>query len=119
MPTTDEEKALAVAEADTEEAGAMVSLLGSRPVRGAYRTIWVQMSVTVMAIQNAEKSKDEIQTNFDRALTTHHRLMDMLRIDLGVDPEDPENRELYRKRSEEPAAAEASEPASETDLKQT
>ena len=49
-PDNEQKEALRPSETATEKAGASVDLLGSKPVRGAYRTTWARFSLTTLQI---------------------------------------------------------------------
>ena len=116
-PDEEQKEALRVVETATKEAGASVDLLGSKPVRAAYRTTWARMSLTALHIRSRYKTNEDVDKSWSSAMSAYWRLMDFLRIDLGIDPENAEMTEKYRelegaKADSSPAGTPPEEPLS-------
>ena len=77
-----------------------MDLLGSKPARGAYRTTWARMSLTALFLHSGDKSAEDVDKSIDRVMSAYWRLMDFLRIDLGIDPEDADMSDKYLQLSQ-------------------
>ncbi len=102
MPTAAEKEAVRDAENDAREAVSYVDLFGSKPVRGATRSAWVALSFAGHTVELDDSNNDEIENAFGRAWRAYWRLLDFMRIDLGVDPEAPESVAEYAERMSAP-----------------
>jgi hypothetical protein len=99
QPTREQEEASHAAEKGTEEASALAMLLGPPAIRGCYRTLWAHLVMVERAAFWPDTTEAEINQEYDNAFPHYTRMLDYLRIDLGIDPEYSINREKFNKHN--------------------
>lgn len=96
-PTQEDSAAATSLEHSVEEASALVMLLAPKAIRGCYRTLWAHLVLTQDKARWREGSIEEIDEDYNKAFGHYMRMLDYLRIDLGVEPEHPENQEKFNR----------------------
>jgi hypothetical protein len=110
-PGEDEEALLREAGQQTEEAAALVMLLAPKAIRDVYRATWMSFSYTQLLVTSDQSTQEEVASSIGKATKRYWRLLDELRLDLGVEPDDATDPEP------EPTEANESDPTKPPALK--